>query len=122
MIPRPYQETDYVNALAYTGAKLKETESDVISLLVKLTELERERDEYRQYWLDEQANRDRWIATLTEERDKNRVQLAAMREAIREAYDLMIAILDSFDSPEPKWIERTQVDTTLTKLHPYTKP
>ena len=116
MIPRPYQEADYINALAEAGAKLKETESDAISLLVKITELERERDEYRQYWLDEQANRDRWIAVLTEERDKTRAEIAAMREAIREAVIRLTYIARDADTD---WDARDEARQALTKLQPF---
>lgn len=46
-------------------------------------------------------------------------EIAAMREAIREAHVLMTDILRSFDSEEPHWIERPQVANALAKLQPF---
>lgn len=47
--------------------------------------LERERDEYRQYWLDEQANKSRWIEVLSSKINEAREKLEDWRNAANGA-------------------------------------
>lgn len=118
MTPTP--ETD-----AYIGEQDEDnmTEGE-IAMCELARRLERERDEYRQCWLDEQANRDRWIAVLTEKRDKIRAENAAMREAIREAASQLVLMNHDPECPhlfrvlygQGKFPCKCGRDATLTKL------